>query len=329
MSPGRPERSSGPDARGMPLVSVVIPTYGRAEAVTGAVESVVDQTYEAIELIVVDDASPQPVEPALAPVVADAKLPITVIRHEENRGANAARNSGIEAASGAYVAFLDDDDRWLPESVHRRAEVLDSNPDVGVVFSEARNVDEGGHVLYETRSSVEGDATGALLRGGIVGSFSRVMVRTAVIERAGLPDERFPSWQDWEWYIRLSEHCAFERVADTLTVRQVSDDRISGDHEAKRDVSYPLMVEKHGPTAARYGWVVERQFRAACARSLAASALANGYWRDAVWYAVTAVRRYPLSARSLVYLGLALAGPHALPSARAVRRALANAGTSR
>lgn len=305
-----------------PLVTAIVPTYGRSAALQRAVESVLDQTYETLELVVVDDASPEPVEPLLADRIEATSRDVTCIRHEENQGANAARNTGIRAASGDYLAFLDDDDRWLPDSVERRVARIDGRPDVGLVYSEARTVTADGHVLHETDSSVEGEALRDVLRGHVVGSFSRVLVRTAAVEHAGLPDERFPSWQDWEWYIRLARHYRFAHVPEVLTERTVAHEQITDAHEAKRDVSYPLLLEKHGDTAAACGWRVKRQFHAACARSLAASALQNGYWRDAVRYAVRAVRSYPLSARSLLYLGLALGGPKALQPARAVRRTL-------
>jgi len=307
-----------------PLVTVIIPTYGRSEALKEALSSVLDQTYENLELVVVDDASPVPVEPLVEDVSADTTDRVTCLRHDENKGANAARNTGIRAANGDFLAFLDDDDRWLPESVERRVMAFEGRPDVGVVYSQALTVDEEGRVLHETSGSVSGEALRPLLRGAIVGSFSRVMVRAAVVDRAGLPDERFPSWQDWEWYIRLAQHCLFEQVPDSLVVRQLSHEQISDSHETKRDVSYPLLLDKHRETSAEFGWLVERQFRGACARSLAASALRNGYWFDSIRYALKAVQAYPFSRSSLLYLGLALGGPRALEPARALRRALAN-----
>ena len=89
------------------LVSVVVPTYGRPDFLPDAVRSVVDQTYAPIELIVVDDCSPDPIEPVVDEIDTTGLRRTEVIRHRQNRGANAARNTGIEAATGDVIAFLD------------------------------------------------------------------------------------------------------------------------------------------------------------------------------------------------------------------------------
>ena len=226
-----------------PLVSVVIPSYDRPDRLLGAVESVLEQTYEPIEVVVVDDHSPTPVAEQLDGELSrtlDGGKRLQVVRHEENRGANAARNTGIREATGSYVAFLDDDDRWCPEKIERQVQTFARSPDsVGVVYTGVWNVDGDGRKTKKIVPRVSGKVTEQLLTGAAVaGSFSRVMVRSSVIEEAGLPDERFPSWQDREWYIRLSLHCEFKYVAEPLTVRVLSEhDQISGDFEAKRDVT--------------------------------------------------------------------------------------------
>src|SRR3954464_14214558 len=94
-------------ATSMPTFSVIIPTYGRPKFLSEAVASVLAQTCADFECIVVDDAGPE-----LATLPNDAR--IRVIRRDENGGPPAARNTGIDAARGTYVAFLDDDDVWLP-----------------------------------------------------------------------------------------------------------------------------------------------------------------------------------------------------------------------
>ncbi|MFC6990634.1 glycosyltransferase family 2 protein [Haladaptatus sp. GCM10025707] len=95
----------------MPTVSVVIPTYNRSEEVTHAIDSVLAQTYDDFELLVVDDGSTDDTEEVVTSYDDDR---VKFIEHEENQGAPAARNTGIEHAEGEYVAFLDSDDEWLP-----------------------------------------------------------------------------------------------------------------------------------------------------------------------------------------------------------------------
>jgi len=125
--------------RDQPLVSVIIPTYGRDEKLVEAVRSVIEQTYDNIELFVVDDASPEPVEEHLSSVPLESLTAVRVIRHDENRGANTARNSGIDAANGKYVAFLDDDDRWVETKLSRQVDTFETaGSEIGVVYTGIR-----------------------------------------------------------------------------------------------------------------------------------------------------------------------------------------------
>lgn len=109
-------------------VSVVIPTHYRNASLRTAIESVADQTYDPIEIVVVDDSGERHAEP-----VAE-EYDVTYIAHERNRGGNPARSTGIEATTGEYVQLLDDDDRLLPAKIEKQVALLESGPSVGVVY---------------------------------------------------------------------------------------------------------------------------------------------------------------------------------------------------
>lgn len=123
-----------------PLVSVVVPTYYRNEWIPKAIESVFDQTYEPVEVIVVDDSGER-----YAETVA-REYDITYIAHEQNRGGNPARNTGIEAAEGEYIQLLDDDDRLEPTKIEKQVALFESNPAVGVVYCGLQQ--ENGNLVY-------------------------------------------------------------------------------------------------------------------------------------------------------------------------------------
>lgn len=277
-----------------PLVSVVLPTYGRPERLRRAVESVAAQTYDDLRLVVVDDHSPIPSEEVLDGVSLDG-LVVEHIRHEENRGANAARNTGIRESDGGFVAFLDDDDEWKPEKIQRQVETFRSASDrVGLVYTGTEYHYDG--YTRTVAHTNRGDVTTAILTGASFAQFSAVMIRRSVIEEAGLPDERFPSWQDREWYLRLSLHCEFEPIPEPLTVRhRDSDDAISTNYEEKRDVSYPLFIEKHRSLAASYGRRYERALIASLSESLAGAAVKNGHYADARRYYLKSIGYGPFS----------------------------------
>ena len=307
------------------LVSVVIPTYGRPEFLLDAVRSVADQTYASIELIVVDDCSPEPIEPAVRGIDTDGLRRTEVIRHRRNRGANAARNTGIEAATGEVIAFLDDDDRWEPSVVEKYVEAFESGgPSVGIVTVGVRTVDESGRQIGEVRPTVEGDVIDALLSGTRVGSFSRFAVRSDVIDSAGTPDERLPCWQDWEWQFRLSFHCDFGAIPEPLVVRtRGTHDQITDAFEERREVAYPFLLDRHRERirAAR-GPRAEHRFVAVLSRSLAFAALDTGRYATGARLLLRSLRYDPFVPKAYLYLLLACGGPVTFRTAQRAKRRL-------
>lgn len=121
----------------MPEVTIVTPVFGRAERLPALVATVRAQTHRDWEWIVVDDASPEPVEPALR-AAAEGDRRLRVVRLDANVGPSAARNAGMDARGGALVAFLDSDDAWGPRKLERQLEVLRRSPDPERAFVAAR-----------------------------------------------------------------------------------------------------------------------------------------------------------------------------------------------
>jgi len=299
-----------------PRVSVVVPTYNRPDKLRRAVGTVIEQTYDPVELVVVDDHSETPASDALTDVDLSTLDAVTVVRHEENRGANAARNTGIREATGEFVAFLDDDDRWAAEKLARQVETFESGGErIGLVYTGARYVYPDGERVIS--GDVAGDVTRDILEGAAIAEFSAVMVRASVVERAGLPDERFPSWQDHEWFLRLSLHCEFAVVPDPLTVRHWDHEgRIGEDFERRRDVSFPLFVEKHRDLAREYG--LERRFVASLLETLVISAAQNGHYGETRRLAFRTIRTDPTLLTAWLYLFACLGGSLTYQPARRV-----------
>lgn len=301
------------------LVSVILPTYGRPEFLREAIESVAVQSYDRIELVVVDDCSPQPVEPVVDRFDTDG-LDVQCIRHDENQGASAARNTGIDSATGQCLAFIDDDDRWAETKIERQVDVLERTSDeVGVVYTGERCVDSDGRVTNVRTPTTRGSVLKDLLSGSPITPFSCLMVDADVADAAGPIDEQLPSWQDKEWYYRLAKESQFEAVPDPLVTRRTGHDQISGDYEAKRQVSYPRLVEKHRSLAAACG--CEKEFIGHLSRSLAGSAMKNGEYGDAVQYLLVTLRNQPTDTGAWARLFAALGGPVSHSVAQRVRRA--------
>ena len=305
-----------------PLVSVIVPTYGRPEMLRDALDSVRQQTYAHIELVIVDDASPDPVEPQLQEQLGTSTR-WRCIRHANNRGANAARTTGIEHATGDILAFLDDDDRWLPKTARAHVDQHRSGgEDLGVVLVGQRYVTDTGRITGETRPAVHGAVTRALLTGARTGPFSTMSVDASIVQQAGMPDDRFPSLQDREWQIRLSRHGTFASVAEPLVLRHMgSHAQIGDDFTERRDITYPRFVEKHRELAVDLG--VERAFLAWLARLVAVSGLHAGEYHDAARFAIRAWRMQPTRPKPLGYALLAIGGDVTYRPAVVLKRRLA------
>ena len=305
-----------------PLVSVVIPTYRRNENLPHAVESVANQSYGNIELLIVDDGSPTPITETLTHVPDDRLTRVNFIRHSTNRGANVARNSGIRAATGEYIAFLDDDDWWDEEKVKKQVDTFThAGSDVAVVYTGLRASGPNGTTV--THPSAEGDVLGDLLRGVNFGQFSSVMVRATAIDDAGLPDERFPAWQDREWLFRLAQHGEFKPVREVLTYRQTGgENSISSNFEAKRDVAYPMFIDKHYSLAREHGWYSARLFTASLRHILGRSAIQSGNYTEARKHFLLSFLANPLYKPVYPHLLASLGGKQSYESVAFLRRKL-------
>lgn len=307
-----------------PLVSVVIPSYDRPARLRDAVETVKNQTHDRIELIVVDDCSPEPVEPRIEELDLGRFKRVQCLRHDENRGAAEARCTGIEAAEGEFIAFLDDDDRWDERKIQAQVDAIrEWGEDAGVAYTGMRVVNEHDEAMRKHTPELSGDITRTLLCRNVVGSYSRVLVRRNTVEDVGYPDVTFPSWQDLEWWIRLSTDWEFVAVPEPLTiVYQANEhDQISDDFETLVEQTYPRFLEKYRPLASEFGRLFEQKMRAWTAFRVGGyNALRLGRFSEARRHLLTAVWRYPLERVFWVYLLVALTGKSGYEAAKKIKR---------
>lgn len=195
--------------REAPLVSVVIPTYNRQETLPAAIDSALNQTYENIEVIVVDDSSTDNTEELVQERYSEA---VCFLQHEENQGGSAARNTGIEHSQGQYIAFLDSDDEWHPNKVERQVERIESLSEewVGVYcdFHQTRSsrVVELFDNLFPRASGFEGGdelLEYVLTKRFAHGGSSALLIDSDAIDEIGGFDEKFQRHQDIEFLVRL------------------------------------------------------------------------------------------------------------------------------
>ncbi|QKY15578.1 glycosyltransferase family 2 protein [Halorubrum sp. CBA1229] len=193
----------------MPRVSVVIPVYNSSDTLPRALTSALSQTYDDIEIIVIDDGSIDDTEEVMASF--DDRR-IRFFQHEKNRGGSAARNTGIEHATGEYIAFLDADDEWFPSKVERQVNVLESRSDQWIAtysnFKQKRSnvIIEFIDKYISRPTGFEGDdiiIDNILRRTFSHGGTSSLLVKKSAINLIDGFDEMFQRHQDLEFILRL------------------------------------------------------------------------------------------------------------------------------
>jgi len=236
--------------RRVPRVSVVIPTRDRARLVVRAIRSVLAQTVEDLELIVVDDGSTDDT----AQLIGGIEDPrIQLITHDTPRGGAAARNTGIQASRAALVAFLDSDDEWLPRKLERQLAALEAAPPhTGVACAWATWIDGTGEEVDVSAPTLQGRVHAALLHSCHVGTTSTLLIRRADLDRVGGFDESLPAAQEWDLCIRLSRSTDFVTVPEVLVRYATSGDRITSDRDAVVR-GHAAILDKHGEAIAAQG----------------------------------------------------------------------------
>lgn len=188
----------------MPIVSVVIPTHNRARLVRRSLRSVLQQTYRDLEVIVIDDGSTDDTQKQIATFLNDARVRYI---YQNNRGLAAARNRGICASQGSYVAFLDDDDLWLPDKLENQVHLLETNDHVSAVHCDFRFVDTNGNILpirYRRPASRGSIYEDLMFDNVITGSGSGVLVRRQCLTEVGLFDENLGACEDQDLWRRIA-----------------------------------------------------------------------------------------------------------------------------
>ena len=201
-----------------PTVSVVIPTYNRSQFIEQAVQSALAQTYRDLEVIVVDDGSTDDTPIRVAALMAGDSR-VRYERHPVNRGAQAARNTGIRVAGGEYVALLDSDDEWLPAKLEKQMALFASgNSRLAVVYCGYRQIFASGRPARDRLIPVSTTPYAELLTGYGLGPSSILVMRKDCLEQAGYCDERVRAYQEWDLCIRLACHGEFAYVAEPLVI---------------------------------------------------------------------------------------------------------------
>ena len=226
----------------MPRVSVIIPTYNSATFLPETIESVLAQTYEDYEIIVVDDGSTDSTKEVLDPYSDKIKY-----IYQQNHGAGSARNTGIKHSQGEYIAFLDADDIWLPEKLHIQANYLDNNPEIAMVYSQSLRISVGGKSLSKKsrdRNLPSGEVFNKLFLRNFILTCTAVMVRKRVLNTIGLFNESLITSEDWDLWLRIAREFKVSGIGKYLCKRRQLSESLSRNREIVYK-SRRLVIEQH------------------------------------------------------------------------------------
>jgi glycosyltransferase involved in cell wall biosynthesis len=285
----------------MPAVSVIIPTYNRAEFLRLAITSVLNQTFQDFEIIVIDDASKDHTHEVVSNF-HDKR--IKYIRHEVNKRVAAARNTGLLNFSGNYIAFLDDDDEWLPGKLQRQVALIEGgSATVGGIYTGHIRVDRStGQILDRFVPRIRGDIGYDLLKVNFIGTASTILLRKQCFDRVGLFDESIEFGEEYDLLVRVSKEFHFECIPECLVKYYIHEDKLSTNVGVIIRGLEALLI-KHGQSFSLHKKYFSDRYL-----SLAVLYCYAGDFGKSREAFLKAIKIYPLAIRSYFYLCLTFLG---------------------
>ncbi|HEY9865292.1 MAG TPA: glycosyltransferase [Candidatus Obscuribacterales bacterium] len=208
----------------MPKISVVIPVYNGEKTIKKTIESVLKQTWQDFELIVINDGS----QDATLEVLSSIQDPRLRILSYDNAGLASSRNRGIDHAQGEYITFLDADDLWTPDKLEAQFQALEEHPEAAVAYSWTDAIDEFDQFLHpDSRCTLSGNVYPNLLLATFLSNGSNAMIRKTAFKEVGIFDESLKAAEDWEMWIRLAAKYPFVVVPKAQVLYRLSPDSMS------------------------------------------------------------------------------------------------------
>jgi len=207
-----------------PLISVIIPVYNGEKTIRKTINSVLNQTYQNLEIIVINDGS---LDLTLNVVYSIKDSRLKVFSYE-NSGVSTSRNRGIERASGQFISFLDADDIWTPEKLEQQLKALQANPQVSVACSWVDYIDENGDFFrHGNHITMNGNVYEQMLIQNILENGSNPLIRRQALINVGKFDQSLKFAEDWDMWLRLASRYDFVTVPYAHVLYRISSYSIS------------------------------------------------------------------------------------------------------
>ncbi len=291
------------------LVSVIIPTYNRAHLIGRAIQSVLNQTYKNMEIIIADDGSTDNTE-EIVKSFQDKR--IKYIKYPENKGGCAARNIGIRSSRGKYISFLDSDDEWLPEKLEKQLEVFEKSQDeklgfvnCGTIFIDAENKKEITRILSREKDYIFKDM---LENNYETGGGSSNLIKREIFDKCGFFDENLylkkGGQQDYEMWLRIAKENKFDYAPRYLVRRYFHSKSITSMSELRaKTEAFKYVICKYKKDYEKYPKAYSGYFRGLGAQYCLAGDLKRG--REKFF---GSIKIEPLNFKNYLHLLVSLGG---------------------
>lgn len=266
------------------MISVIIPTHNRAELLVRAIKSVQNQTRKVDEIIVVSDGSTDNTAEVMQRLCAEDSR-IRFIEYHPGINGNHARNVGIESVNGEYLAFIDDDDEWMPHKTEMQMKVFENNPEVGLVYSGQLMKYTDLEYSYCTKPVGKGDLSKRILVHNDIAGPVCSMIKKDVIVKAGLFDEELLAQQDYDLWIRVTPITLVDYVYEPCVTiyNSIGSGQITSNTE-KYIKSKKRILEKYEDRIQQYDKEYQSQIYSAANLAIARRCMRNNEGKDARRY---------------------------------------------
>lgn len=235
----------------MAIISVIIPVYNGEKTIETTIQSILNQSFSDLELIIINDGS-QDNTLELVEGIQDHRLKVFSY---PNAGLSASRNRGIEHASGEYISFIDADDLWTPDKLEAQLKALQDNPKAGVAYSWTHYIDESGQFRRRgSYISATGNVYAKLLLVNFLESGSNLLIRRQVLAEIGKFDESLFAVEDWDMWLRLAARYDFICVPSPQILYRLSNNSMSA-NIFKQEAASLIVLERafqQAPESLRY-----------------------------------------------------------------------------
>ncbi len=243
-----------------PEVSIIIPTFNRVNLIEGSLRSVLNQTFQDFEVIIVDDGSTDNTDSLINELRKNDNR-IKYIKHKFNKGGSAARNTGIKNALGKYIAFQDSDDEWLPEKLELQLRAIKiADIKVGIIYSGMLRINNDNTEFVPPAWVIkkEGYIYNELLKGSFIGT-PTIMCRVDCFNDVGGFDESLSRLQDWDIVLRLSKKYEFKYIDKALILSYFTSDSIGTNQKAFIE-AITIILNKHHSEFNKHKAILSRHY---------------------------------------------------------------------